>query len=125
MLLREQIHTREALQVLLTLQRDPNEAWTSRALSTALQIAQDTVEDALGELCSAGLIAARTLGVASWFRYSPTTQTVDDAVRRLVSLYDETPLEVMSQLNANAIERVRSAARPLLRGRGPRSEGDE
>jgi hypothetical protein len=53
---------------------------------------------------------ARNAAEPPGFRYAPRDPELAPSLDRIMELYRENPLEVMALMNANSIERVKSAA---------------
>lgn len=67
------------------------------------------VQDALGRLCSRGLLSPSALEPVR-YRYAVADSELQDQIHRVVLTYRSDPLEIMSLMTANAIERVRTEA---------------
>ena len=121
-LLFEHVASYEQLEALLLLRADPARASGTRELAERLRIDESSVMAALEELTAHHLLQ-RTGGTPALYRYAPADARLGIIVERLALLYDAQRLEVIRQMSANAIERLRSSAARtfadafLLRGR--------
>ncbi|HEY7930345.1 MAG TPA: hypothetical protein VID71_10045 [Steroidobacteraceae bacterium] len=122
-LLSEHVTGYEQLEALLLLHRDSRQSSTGEQLGAELRIDAGSMATALAELAEHGLLERRT-GPPPSYRYAPVQTALAAAVDRLAQLYTEQRLEIIRQMSANAIERLRSSAARsfseafLLRGRG-------
>jgi len=122
-LLSEHVTGYELLEALLLLHRDSRQLSTVEQLGAELRIDTGSMATALAELAEHGLLERRS-GPPVSYRYAPAQTALAAAVDRLAQLYTEQRLEIIRQMSANAIERLRSSAARsfsdafLLRGRG-------
>jgi hypothetical protein len=108
-LLRDHIESYEQLEMLLLLRGRPNGTWNLGELAERLHAPSEELEQGLRGLEAAGCIAQRTPG-GDVFRYAPRDALQAAAIDRLAAAYEERPLAIIKLMNANAIERVRTAA---------------
>lgn len=84
------------------------------------------VREALARLCSRGLLAPSALEPVR-YRYAASDPELHEEIGRIVLAYRSDPLEIMSLMTANAIERVRTEAvrtfAECFRIRRPKSNG--
>jgi hypothetical protein len=106
-LLRERLRSFEGLEVLVLLHAQPSRSWTEDAIGALLRLDFERVREALAELISRGL-ARQSLPEPASYAYHAGTPQVAAAVDELANAYREQHATVMSQMNANAIERIRS-----------------
>jgi hypothetical protein len=108
-LLFEQIASYEELEALLLLHKDAACTWTVDEVAERLRIDAARAATALAALRAQRLLEQHS-GPAVRYRYSTPDAGLADAVDRLARLYDEQRLEIIRQMSANAIERLRSSA---------------
>jgi len=107
-LLYSHIHAYEELEILVMMQRDPGRHWNARAVAGALAISDDLAADALRALASRGVLDEIEGG--SELRYHGPRMELRAAVGDLLAFYGQHRLEVVMQLSANSIERMRTGA---------------
>jgi hypothetical protein len=108
-LIRDRIDSLEVLEVLLLVRRDRTRRWDAASISAASRIRGDNAERALRTLATHGFVEERRGG----FRWS-ADGALDAASEELARVYAEEPLELIREMNAQAIERAREwAARRL------------
>lgn len=81
-----------ALEMLLTLKRQPGKNWHSDELLRELRSSQVVVADALNNLCTAGLVVQEEGPV---YRYQPGSAGVDEFVTELGKVYSAKPMAVI------------------------------
>ncbi|MGH8143693.1 MAG: hypothetical protein ACREU2_14395 [Steroidobacteraceae bacterium] len=109
-LLLEQITTYEQLETLLLLHAQPAQGWSAPAVAAAVRIQEDSAAAALNELVAQRLVSFKSDGAKSEYQYAAADAAAASAVDRLSQAYSQQRLEVVKQMSANAIERVRSSA---------------
>ncbi|HEX4025662.1 MAG TPA: hypothetical protein VHX52_13315 [Steroidobacteraceae bacterium] len=109
-LLFEQVTSYEQLEALLLLHGRPAQGWSVAAVAVALRIDAASAASALDELVSQRLAAPQTGPLGPEFHYAAGQSGAGDSVDRLAQAYSEQRLEVVKQMSANAIDRVRSSA---------------
>jgi len=123
-LLYERIASYEQLEALLLLRADAAQSFSVPDVAAKLRIDESSVAAALEELTALRLLEKQA-GSPLSYRYAPVEPDTMVAVDRLAALYGEQRLEIIRQMSANAIERLRSSAARtfadafLLRGRKP------
>lgn len=105
-LLRERLHSFEALEVLIALQSDPR-TWRVREIADRLGVDREIIRSALDELRRGGFVV--TEPDESW-RYAPTDAPTAAAIHRLLLAYRTSRLDLMRRMTENAMERIRSSA---------------
>jgi DNA-binding MarR family transcriptional regulator len=123
-LLFEHVASYEQLEALLLLRAEAREFRSVPQLAEKLRIDESSVAAALDSLTAHRLLEKRA-GPPVAYRYAPVEAETMALVDRLAALYVEQRLEVIRQMSANSIERLRSSAARtfadafLLRGRKP------
>lgn len=112
------VHSGDELAALLLLARPPHSARTVESAARELSMPIGRCRTALLTLADRGLLAADRLG--SSFCYAPR-QRLRRRIDELVRLYDESPVVVLRLINANAIERMRTATRAFSETLRPRA----
>jgi hypothetical protein len=107
--LRENAAGFEHLEALLFFARSERRAWTSREVSAALNLPEDTLRAAMAELSRTSPIVEVGTGNSMAYRYAPSVD-FEEQVEKLRSAYDQQRVAVLQLMSANAIERLRSAA---------------
>jgi hypothetical protein len=96
-LLLERIESYEQLEMLLLLHCAPQLAADPTELARRLTMTKDLVESSLEHLRRNDLV-------------EPKSQAIRRAIDQLDRVYREHRIEIMRQMNANALDRVRNAA---------------
>lgn len=111
-LLRERIEAFEHLEILRKLHRQPDERWAPQAIADQLRISYALAEAALEHLTRHQLLATSSSPgeEGPLFAYSPKDPALATTVDKLVRAYDDSILEIMKLMSANAIERARTKA---------------
>jgi predicted transcriptional regulator len=109
-LLFEQVTSYEQLEALLLLHARPQQQWTVDTVASALHVDAANAAAALDELTSQRLLARQEGLPGPDYCYSPAQPETARIVDRLAHAYSQQRLEVVKQMSANAIERVRSSA---------------
>jgi hypothetical protein len=114
-LLREHVHSIEALEALILLRRTAPRRWTGAQLAAELNAAESAVEAALQQL-----VASRILvwgGTASSLHYAYAAQDgLRAGIEDLERSYETDPFAVLQAISQSAIARVRDDARRAFRG---------
>jgi hypothetical protein len=109
-LLRECIGSYEELEILLLLHQECEPAACIDALASRLRLRPPLVRAALESLQNCALVGKLHTETEPEYRYLPQSSKLDEAVKLLAREYRERPISIIRILNANAIERVRTAA---------------
>ncbi|AKU95481.1 hypothetical protein AKJ09_02145 [Labilithrix luteola] len=109
-LLRDRIESLEQLELLLLLREHASESWLPSKAGVELGLAEPMATQALEHLVRGGLIVERSTESGRAFRYAPISAALVEAAGELARAYTERRGEVMRQLSANAVARVRAAA---------------
>lgn len=111
-LLLERIEAFEHLELLRRMHRKPDQRWTPQDVTEQLRVSQTIAEAALDHLVKQQLVAAAPAeGEEGFlFSYQPQDPVLAATVDRLVQAYDDSILEIMKLMSANAIERARNKA---------------
>jgi biotin operon repressor len=104
-LIKERIHSIEALEVVLALRERKGQPVAYAELSATLRISESSVDSALDELRAGGLVVCQG-GKAC---YQPAPQ-LEPAVASLVETYAQMRVETLVLISKNAIGRVRNDA---------------
>jgi hypothetical protein len=107
--LRRHVQSHDHLEVLLLLHRHRDEYWSSNAVAEKLRISRTAAREAIDHLVGNGLLSEAS-GSHPSFRYGPASKSLEIMVDRLIAVCEEDRPGVILRMNANAIDRVRSAA---------------
>jgi len=113
-LLRERLPGPCDLEVLLLMRGDPGRGRTAASMAAELGTPKSWVEQALDDLCAAGLLVEDGSATERQFFYRPATANLETTMSALARAYEERPADVVRMMNDNAIARVRSAAVQLF-----------
>ncbi len=91
----------------MLLQAQAARAWTAMAVSAGTRLDVELIRDAMSGLAGSGLIRQNPSDPLE-HQYHPSTPQLASAVEELAADYREQNATVMSQMSANAIERIRS-----------------
>jgi len=108
--LRDNIVSYEQLEALILLCRHTDEPRTAEAAGEALGISTASAESALGHLVDRGLLQHGTAPRSFVFSGVSSTGVVEE----LANVYRTNRLAIMNEMNANAIERVRTRAMQMF-----------
>lgn len=106
-LIRERIHSIEALEVIVALYQHRAETLSLGHVARLLRVSDSAVESAVVELERGGLAEQPTRGAV---RYRPQAPEVDAAVVALLYAYEHFRVETLVLISSNAIHRVRNDA---------------
>lgn len=109
-LLRECITDFDCLEIVLLLFQSSGEHWTAEGVAQRTGLALDATRAALKGLVDGGLLRRSGEGLPESFRFAPQQEHLATAVVSLSHLIQTQRPAIMSLMNANAIERVRSGA---------------
>jgi hypothetical protein len=101
----DNVNSFEALEALLLLRRKSGRACTAGEVADALSIGGSDAKDALASLCERRLLQVDESQVKVRFAYSPAETHLEEQVDRLARAYDESRIDVLRAMNANAVER--------------------
>jgi hypothetical protein len=107
--LRDCVESYEQLELLLFLRAHAAVEWPMREIADRMRFPADEIDKAVRGLVAAGCIAERAKPQHA-IRYAPRDEGQAEAIDALAAAYAERPLAIIKLMNANAIERVRSAA---------------
>lgn len=107
-LLRAHVESFEQLLVLLWFCRNHARAWSLDEIAAAVHAAE--LEGALDHLCAHRLLERQTDRSGARYVYNPRPPSLAWVIEALARVHDENPVDIVRLLNANAIERIRSAA---------------
>lgn len=106
----QHVETYEQLEVLLLLCRQRDRSWSPEAVGERLRISTLVAAKALDDLCRARLVDQLKVGRENAYTFRPASTKLGSTVEALVRVYDDSPLNIIHLMNANALDRVRSAA---------------
>lgn len=109
--LRDHVSGYEELEALLFVAREADRDWTDSEVATSLNAPVEPISSAMSSLLVSGLVELRQRGERTAYRYQPKTDILRELVVELQRVYSEQRLTVMQMMSANALERVRTAAR--------------
>jgi hypothetical protein len=107
--LRECVESYEQLELLLFLREHAAVEWPMSEIADRMRFPAAEIDEAVRGLLAAGCIAARTQPQRT-IRYAPRDEGQAEAIDAMAAAYAARPLAIIKLMNANAIERVRSAA---------------
>ena len=96
-----------ALELMLTLRREPQKAWTVPALTAELRASEPLVADIVRRFESAGLAPAAAPGAWQWRPASPRLAELADAA---AAAYARTPLAITRVIADARTRRIRQFA---------------
>lgn len=109
-LLYEHVKSYEQLEALLLLHAAPAREWTAMEVAAGLRIDAASADAALTALSAQRLLVLQEGPAPQRYRYAPADSAQAVGVDRLARAYVERRLEVVRQMSANAIARLRSSA---------------
>lgn len=104
--IRRNIHSVEALEILLALHSEPETCWTAEDLSRLLRTTIESATSNLSELKQAGLLAMDSKAGKS--RFAPADAGVAGLIDELERIYKERRVSVISLIYSKPSERVRA-----------------
>ena len=96
-----------ALELLLLISREREQAWRAVDLNRELRGSLGLVSDILSQFAAAGLVAEKGDGS---FRYEPRSSDLDKLVRQLEAAYAARPLAVVRAIVAAPNEKIQTLA---------------
>jgi hypothetical protein len=112
-LIREQVRSYDALEVLLLLHRGRAQAWRPADVAAALRLPEDAAGAALADLADVRLLVATSTAGALAFRVDVARVDVA-AIEQLAAAWDQHRLAMIKLMNASALERLRTGAARAL-----------
>ncbi len=112
--LRDHVSGYEELETLLFVAREATQDWTDSEVAASLNVPIEPISSALASLLSTGIVEAAQRGELTAYRYAPKSDRLREEVAALQRAYSEQRLIVMQLMSANALERVRGAAKRRL-----------
>jgi hypothetical protein len=85
----------EQLEILRILGEDPAREWTAEDIGKLAQVSVESIRIKLQELQQRGLLRCRVEETALFCQFGPHTQDLDDALRRLLTLYRQRPVSMI------------------------------
>ncbi len=110
----DNVNSFEALEALLLLRRKSGGACTAGEVADALSISGSDARDALGSLCDRRMVQMDASQMPARFAYSPGESHLEEQVDRLARAYEESRIDVLRAMNANAVERGERATLRLF-----------
>ena len=108
--LHDSVKSYEELEALLFLAQNEGQSFSAAAVTLALNATAGSLDGALEELTSVGLVAVARDSTPSLYRYAPSDESCRQRVVELAAAYKERRMTVVQMLSANALDRVRRAA---------------
>ncbi|HUG55267.1 MAG TPA: hypothetical protein VMR21_16790 [Vicinamibacteria bacterium] len=105
----DHIRSIEQLEVLLLLQRDPEQWWSADGVAGELRTSRRSAEARLEEMASHNLLDVRT-AEALLFRYHPVTAALDLAVKETAQAYAERRVAVTTFIYSTPTDDIRGFA---------------
>jgi hypothetical protein len=117
-LLDNRISAYDELEIVLLLAGHPARWFTASSVADRFDLADETAENALGQLCANGLAQqSRGGGGSVYYRYWPRHQRLRRTIELLEREYRDNPAAVVLQVSTNAIDRARmSLLRTFAKG---------
>lgn len=109
-LMRDRIEDYEQLEILQLLWSERDVWWSAAELAARLPLDEERIEAACRKLEKSRLTCSRVKADLLSFTYAPATAHIGLLVDQLFQAYQDSPIEVVKHMSANAIERVRTAA---------------
>ena len=109
LLLRERLPSHEQLELLLLMHADPAREWSIEEFSEKLKISPILAEEAVQHLAAAQLIELWRLP-NNELRCRGPLESCRTLIDRLAAVYEQSRFELVMQMSANAIERIRTGA---------------
>ncbi len=103
--LRDNVNSFEALEALLLLRRHSGRFCTAGDVADALSIGCSDARDALKSLLDRRMVEMDESQATTRFAYSPAERHLQDQVDHLARVYEESRIDVLRAMNANAVER--------------------
>ena len=113
-LVREQVRTYDALEVVLFLHRESGRRWRPAEVAAAVRLSEDVAATVLNELAQHHLVVGAAGPKGPAFRLNTERAEVASAVSQLAAAWDAHRLALIRLLNANALERLRTGAARAL-----------
>jgi hypothetical protein len=113
-LIREQVRTYEALEMVLLLHRHPDRQWRARDIAEAVRLSEEPTAAVLSELVGQQLIVESGGAGKNTYRLHTERPEVAVAVGQLATAWHDHRLAIIKLLNANALERLRTGAARAL-----------
>ena len=107
---RSAIKSAWSLEVLLLLQRNPQQRWTVQQLVRELRGSEHLVNDSLDSLAAAGIVAVGPHGA----QYQPQSAELAGLVTALVDLNSRKPMAVLEVIFTSPSEKIRSFSDAFL-----------
>jgi hypothetical protein len=101
------VDTVEQLEVLLLLQRAPNDSWTAEAVAASLYSNPSSAARRLASLARHGLIAL-TSEAPPAYRFGPPSDELVEVVRLVADTYRERRVAVVSAIASRPMDNVRA-----------------
>lgn len=121
-LLQRAVRSVEQLEILLLLQRRPDEWWNAARVADELRTSAASAARRLEELAGHGFFDVR-VGEAMNFRYAPPSAELAEAVALLAATYRERRVRVISFLYSRPADRLTDFVDAFRLRRGDRSDG--
>ena len=99
-----------SVELLLLLQRNPEQVWTGESLIRELRGSEHLVSESVSTLLAAGLVAVSEAGV----RYQPQSTELSELVAALVELYSQKPITVLRTIFSSPSDKIRSLSDAFL-----------
>jgi hypothetical protein len=113
-LIREQVRTYEALEMVLLLHRTPERRWRLGEIAEAVRLSEESTAAVLSDLEKQQLIVASGGAGKPMYRLQAERPEVAAAVSALARAWDDHRLAIIKLLNATALERLRTGAARAL-----------
>ncbi len=110
----DNVNSFEALEALLLLRRQSGRSCAAAEVADALSISGSDAKEALASLCDRRMVQMDESQVNARFAYSPAESHLQEQVDRLARAYEESRIDVLRAMNANAVERGERATLRLF-----------
>ena len=102
----DNINSMEQLEVLVLLAGDPQQEWSATRVSQELRIQPESAAMRLADLHDKGILALRQEDELQ-YSYKPNTGALEEAVRGLISTYEERRVTVINLIFSKPVDNVR------------------
>ena len=113
-LIRDQVRSYDALEVVLLLHGDPARTWRVADVAGMVRMSDDTAAAVLAELSRQQLVVEATGPGGRSYRLNVQQPDAAAAVDELAAAWENQRLALIRLLNANALERLRTGAARAL-----------
>jgi hypothetical protein len=113
-LIREQVRTYDAVEVVLLLHGEASRRWRLPEIASAVRLSEEAAAAVLAELSRHQLIVESAVDAERSYRLDIERPEVAAAVSQLAVAWSDHRLALIKLLNASAVERLRTGAARAL-----------